>query len=293
MKIALLQSHPSSGDVAANLAALDAAATRAAVAGARLLVAPELCLTGYALDRDTTDRLAEPADGPSARALGAIARGRGLALLYGYAELDGGRVYNAAQLIDRHGRRLANHRKSHLFGDTDRSRFDAGASAATLAELDGVRVGILICYEVEFPETVRLLALAGAELVAVPTALMRPYEFVARTLVPARAFENQLYVAYANHCGTEGAFAYVGASCIVAPDGTELARAGPDEALLLAALDHARLDASRRTNPYLADRRPALYRGLAAAPPPGSESDAAPCAAGAGLARRPTEDGPP
>ena len=81
-----------------------------------------------------------------------------------------------------------------------------------------------ICYDVEFPEAVRALALAGAELIAVPTALIRPFDIVARAIVPARAFENQVYVAYAGMCGSEAGLGYCGLSCIVGPDGQDRAR---------------------------------------------------------------------
>jgi 5-aminopentanamidase len=143
--------------------------------------------------------------------------------------------------------------------------FRAGAGPSALVQLDGIRVGLLICYDVEFPESVRLLALAGADLIAVPTALMDPFGAVARILVPARAVENQVFLAYANRTGREGDLDYCGLSCVVGPDGAELTRAGRGEQLLLADLDLARLSASRLANPYLADRRPELYGTLAAA----------------------------
>ena len=142
-------------------------------------------------------------------------------------------------------------------------RSPPGQGPPTVAELDGLKLGILICYDVEFPENVRLLALQGAELVAVPTANMAPYTFVCRSLVPARAYENHLFLAYANRCGHEGELEYLGQSCIVAPDGTDLARAGAGEELILADVDPARIEAWRPHNPYLADRRPELYGGLA------------------------------
>ena len=116
----------------------------------------------------------------------------------------------------------------------------------------------------EFPESVRTLALAGAELVLVPTALMLPFDVVAKTIVPARAYENQFFVAYANRCGTEAAFDYCGLSCVVGPDGADLARAGRGEELIFADLDKAMLSRSRTLNPYLKDRRPELYGRLAA-----------------------------
>jgi predicted amidohydrolase len=128
-----------------------------------------------------------------------------------------------------------------------------------LAELDGLKIGILICYDVEFPEAVRALALAGAELIAVPTALIRPFDIVARTLVPARAFENQVYVAYAGICVSEAGLEYCGLSCIVGPDGQDLAGAGTGPDLLLADIDLCAIPKGRMSNPYLSDRRPRLY----------------------------------
>ena len=109
----------------------------------------------------------------------------------------------------------------NMFGKRDPAQY----GTATLAEIDGLKLGILICYDVEFAENVRLLALQGAELVAVPTANMVPYDFVCRALVPVRAYENHVFVAYANRCGREGGLEYVGLSCIVGPDGRDLARA--------------------------------------------------------------------
>jgi predicted amidohydrolase len=106
---------------------------------------------------------------------------------------------------------------------------------------------------------VRGLALRGADLVAVPTALMQPYGFVARVLAPARAYESQVYLAYANRCGHEGSLDYVGESCILAPDGTALARAGTGAEMITATLDPVRLAASRATYTYLKDRMPTHY----------------------------------
>lgn len=263
MKIAIFQGPEQPGKVAANLEHLAQAAQEAAAQGARLLIAPEMFLTGYHIGREATRRLAEPADGPSAKRVAAIADEAGIAILYGYPERDGEAVYNAAQLIDRDGRRLANHRKTHLFGDIDRSAFEAGEGPPALAELDGLRLGILICYDVEFPENVRMLALAGADFVAVPTALMQPYTFIARSVVPARAYENQVFLAYANRCGREQDLEYLGQSCIVAPDGSEPARAGSGEELIVGELDSTVQTASRQLNTYLRDRRPELYGPLA------------------------------
>lgn len=115
LRTALLQSSGRPGVVTENLKTLEEAAARAAGAGARLLVTSELFLTGYAIG-DAVPELAEPADGPGAEAVAEIAVRHGLAVLYGYPERDGERIFNAAQLIGPDGARLANYRKTHLFG---------------------------------------------------------------------------------------------------------------------------------------------------------------------------------
>ncbi|MFE6335599.1 carbon-nitrogen hydrolase family protein [Streptomyces sp. NPDC057798] len=261
MRTALLQSSGRPGSVAENLKVLDEAAGRAAAAGAGLLITPEMFLTGYAIG-DGIARLAEPADGDSADAVAEIASRHGLALAYGYPERDGETVYNSAQLICADGTRQANYRKTHLFGCFERDHFTPGERQVVQAELNGLRVGILICYDVEFPENVRAHALAGTDLLVVPTAQMHPYQFVAESMIPVRAFENQMYVAYVNRAGREGEFEFIGLSALAGPDGVARARAGRGEELVFADTDPAFLAAAREANPYLQDRRPGLYGSL-------------------------------
>ncbi|MGW7529353.1 carbon-nitrogen hydrolase family protein [Streptomyces sp. NPDC054783] len=261
MRTALLQSSGRPGSIAENLKVLDEAAGRAAAAGAALLAAPEMFLTGYAIGDDIA-RLAEPADGDSADAIAELAHRHGLAIVYGYPERDGATVYNSAQLISADGIRLANYRKTHLFGCFERDHFTPGEQPVVQAELNGLTVGLMICYDVEFPENVRAHALAGTDLLVVPTAQMHPFQFVAEALVPVRAWENQMYVAYVNRVGQEGEFEFVGLSVLAGPDGIARARAGRAEQLVFADADPASLAASREANPYLQDRRPGLYGSL-------------------------------
>jgi predicted amidohydrolase len=264
MRISIYQGPAEAGTVARNLDLLKARASEAASVGARLLICPEMFLTGYNIGPATAARLAEASDGRSLARAARIAQDFGIALLFGYPERGSdGAIYNTVSLIDRFGATLASYRKCHLFGELDRAMFCAGSGPSEAVELEGVRIGLLICYDVEFPETVRLLSLQGVDLVAVPTALMEPFEVVARTLVPARAVENQIYLAYANRCGREADLRYCGSSCVVGPEGAWLARAGRGEELIVADLDLERLRASRAHNTYLGDRRPELYAPLA------------------------------
>lgn len=262
MRIAIYQTKGHSGEPAANLDLAETVAAAAGKAGIDLLVFPELFLTGYNIG-EATGALAQAADGPAARRMAAIARRQGVAMIYGYPERDGDALYNSALLVDARGECPLNYRKTHLFGERERAIFRAGEEACALADVAGRRVGVLICYDVEFPECARLLALSGAELIVVPTALMEPYDDLPIRLVPARAYENQVFVAYANRCGREGDLVYVGNSLIAAPDGTIAARTGQAEGLVVAEVDWDAYAHSRAQNTYLADRRPRLYGALA------------------------------
>ncbi|PSB33616.1 carbon-nitrogen hydrolase family protein [Stenomitos frigidus] len=257
MKLAIYQGAGIPKDVTANLTLLARMSVAAAKQQVNLLIFPELFLTGYNIG-DAVKELAEPFNGRSLQFAASLARESKLALLFGYVERDGKTLYNSAALIDADGNLAANYRKAHLFGAEEQRLFMTGRERV-LHTIAGVRVGVLICYDVEFPEAVRALALQGAELIAVPTALMFPYTQIPLVLIPTRALENQVFVAYANRIGVEGNLKYCGLSTIAAPDGTVLAQAGADETLLVADLDPAAIAETRSIFSYLDDRRPELY----------------------------------
>lgn len=241
---------------------LDAAAAQARAQGAELLITPELYLTGYAIGADRVATLAEPADGPLAQAVAAIAQHHSIAIVYGYPERNPtGKPFNAAQAVGPDGVRLMVYRKTHLFGDLDRAQFSAGDTASQVFNWRGWRLGLLICYDVEFPEAVRSLALQGADAVLVPTANMVGFEEVQNLLVPARACENRLFVAYANACGSEGAVHYGGLSTVAGAQGAALARADREPDLLLVTLEQSALRGARQHG-YLRDRCADLYGPL-------------------------------
>lgn len=264
MRIACFQGPEAADTPAGHLSRLLRIAAEAKAGGAKLLVLPEMFLTGYALGKEEVARLAEPLDGPSVTEARRVAAEIGIALVFGMPERAGGKIFNAAVAIDADGSLLAGYRKTHLFGEVDREQFSSGDAEAEVFEVGGLRAGLLICYDVEFPEAVRALALAGADLVIVPTALMAPFDVVAKTLVLARAYENQLFIAYADRCGREADFDYCGLSCVVGPDGVDRARAGRGEELIFADIDREALARSRKLNPYLKDRRSELYSRLTA-----------------------------
>jgi predicted amidohydrolase len=254
MKLAALQMQAMAGDQAVNLARIERAARDAAAAGADMLVVPELALPGYGAGAAMAG-LAEPADGALVARLGELARATGVAIVAGFAEKDGTDVFNSAVFTDGVNPPVI-YRKSHLYGPYEKSLFRPQPPETHLFEVGGMKLGMLICYDVEFPENVRRLAQAGAQGVIVPTALPvgDSGSFIARHMIAVRAFENQVFVAYINHCGDDGLFAYAGLSRIAAPDGGILAEAGATgEALLLADLDPADYAASAEANTYLRD----------------------------------------
>jgi predicted amidohydrolase len=242
---------------------LEAEARQAHAQGSDLLICPEMSLTGYAIGPARLRALAETAEGPMAQAVAAVAKRHQIAIVYGYPERhpDGHLPFNAVQAIDASGQVLGRYRKTHLYGDLDNQQFSAGDEAPQVFVYRGWQLGLLICYDVEFPEPVRALALQGADAVLVPTANMVGFDEVPRLLVPARACENRVVVAYANACGQEAALQYGGLSTVVQADGSPLACAGRDRQTLLVKLDPSALAQARLSSP-LPWRRPDLYGAL-------------------------------
>ncbi len=259
MRLALWQSEGLQVDKAANLAALSRMAKAAAMAGAQIILCPECWLCGYNLTKEALTSAAEPQGGAAMREIAEIAAANAIAIAYGYAERDGDALYNSAAVMGPRGL-LGHYRKAHLFSAFEHERYTPGDCFAPLFSYRGWRIGLLICYDVEFPEAMRGLALQGAELVLIPTALTPEYTAVPDRIVPARAVENQLFVAYCNHAGAQNGLEFLGGSCLAGPYGEKLAAAGAGEALLVADISHAMLERAGAIFPYRRDRRPELYQ---------------------------------
>lgn len=253
MKVELVQLTGRDGDTAYNLGrTLEAIANSAP--DTQLLVFPETHLTGFPT-AETIARLAEPLDGPTLSAVQAAVRARGVAVVLGMAEAeaDTGRYYNTTLLITPAGIALR-YRKTHLWS-SDKGVFSAGDRYAT-CEWNGVRIGLLICYDIEFPESARALAQLGAELLVVTNGNMDPYGPVHRTAIMARAMENQAYAVMVNRVGEgDGGLLFAGGSAVVDPFGTLLCEAGRDECRQIVDLDLERLQAVRSDYRYLDERR--------------------------------------
>jgi 5-aminopentanamidase len=230
MKLGLWQTAGFPGDVPANLAALDRVADAAARGGADLLLCPECWLCGYNIGSATAS-LAESHDGASAERVAGIARRSSIAIAYGYAErhVESGGIYNSVQVFGPDGAVLSRYRKTHLFGPDERAAYTPGSVFEQPFRLGDLSFGLLICYDVEFPEAVRSLALLGADAILVPTALCAEYPQIPGTIVPARAVESQVVIAYCNHSGAENGMRFFGGSCLVGADGYAIAAAGADD----------------------------------------------------------------
>jgi predicted amidohydrolase len=235
----------SAATVEANLARMDEVAERAAAYRSQMCVFPEKFNTGYAVTLDQCRALAEPYDGPSVNAARMTAKTHGLAVVLPYPERDGDRYFDSIAVVDASGILVANYRKSHLYGAAERRNYSFGDELPPVFDVNGLKVGVLNCYECEFPPLYQYLAEQGVRLVVGPTAAdfhfpladgtpsLVPYQDATRHIIPAMASVWRLFVAYANRRGWEhtpaGSWQYRGNSGIWAPNGDCVLAAGPDE----------------------------------------------------------------
>jgi predicted amidohydrolase len=271
--VAAFQFDPKIGEVQANLERIEAAAREAAGRGAVLVVAPEASVTGYAFDSlEEALPAARHADAVAPDRLSAVAAEAGITVIAGSLEAAGDEVHNVALIALPSGDRLR-YRKLHLpFLGVDRFA-TPGDQPPFVFELEsGLRVGVLICYDLRFPEAARVCALDGADLICLPTNWPVGVEFHPDLFAPARAAENHCYLLAADRIGEERGTRFLGRSLLVDPDGRRIAVASDtDEELLFG---HVEPDAARTTHvrrrpgihewDTIADRRPGLYERLLA-----------------------------
>lgn len=267
--IAVAQLAPVIGEPDANRQAAAAAVDEAAAAGAELIVLPELCDSGYVFGSACEARglATDAGDSPTLRQWQELAAAHRTVIVGGFCELGGGgALHNSAALVDGSGIRAV-YRKAHLW-DREKLVFVPGAAPPPVVSLPFGQVATVICYDLEFPEWMRLPALDGADLVAAPVnwpaaprpAAERPAEVVK---AQAGASANGIFVAVADRCGTERGVEWIGGTVIVGPDGYPVA--GPvvaDHPAVLTAdcdLPRARDKRLNDHNDLLGDRRPGLY----------------------------------
>ncbi|KRC19152.1 hydratase [Acidovorax sp. Root217] len=269
--VASIQMEPRIGRKDENLARSVALVERAAAGGAVLVVLPELANTGYMFEsRAEAFALAEPVPaGPSTQAWIEVARRCNTLIVAGIAERDGERLYNAAVVVGPGGW-LGTYRKLHLWGD-EHLFFEAGDKGLPLFHTPWGRLGVVICYDGWFPEVYRLLAMQGADVVAMPTNWVpMPGQpagspAMANTLAMASAHSNALNIVCANRTGTERGQPFIGQSLIVDAQGWPVA--GPaaqsgEDLVLIAQLDLRATRQARQLNAFnhvLRDRRDDVY----------------------------------
>lgn len=252
---AAVQFTISVGDIDANITKMTEAVTKAAADGARLIVLPEMWSTGYSYRNlpELAARTGEVVD-----LIKEISRKKGLVIAGSLPEPHGAKVYNTAYLVD-NGEVKATYRKMHLFSlMKEDTLLDAGEDWV-VAETSAGKIGMFICYDLRFPELARRLAVEGAEIIIVPAEWPKPREEHWRTLLRARAIENQLFVIAANCCGIQGKLDFFGESMIIGPKGEILAAAGYEPAVIQAELDFSVMTEWRGQITCFADRRPAYY----------------------------------
>jgi len=261
--VACCQLAPAVGELEKNLATVSRAIASASSAGADVIVLPELVTSGYCLaSREEAASVSIRFDHPVFRQWSGDAGGAVLVL--GFAEAgDAGCLYNSAALVDGRGLRAV-YRKAHLW-DAEHKFFTPGSAPPPVIDTAVGRIAMMICYDLEFPEMTRSVALAGADLLAVPTNwpwTERPDGWPAPEIVIAMAAArvNRLPIACCDRSGTERGQRWNQASIIVGPDGWPLATAG-QSGPAIAQLDMAagRDKALSPRNHALTDRRPDLY----------------------------------
>jgi (R)-amidase len=258
--VALVQVRPEDGDKRRNLAAAGAAVAAASRGGAVLVVLPEYALTGFPAER--MRELAEPLDGPALSAFSELARGAGVCLVAGLPRLAaGGEVFDTTVVLAPDGELLTAYDKTHLF-DRERDVFTPGVALEDPFTFRGVRFGVLCCFDIEFPEPARTLALRGAQCLLVPSANMAPWGTSHRAFVRARALEDHCWVAYANCVGEASGYRFEGESCLVDPLGRVVSDAERRETVVWGDVDIAVADEAREVGNYLAQRRPELYEAV-------------------------------
>lgn len=255
VKAAAVQFNIALGDIEPNLSHVRRSLKNLADEGVQLAVLPEMWATGFAYQQ--LNSLAGQTEALVAE-LSELSEKYRMVIVGSLPEPHGGKVYNTAYVLD-NGKLLGKYRKIHLFSlmQEDRS-FDSGDSWL-LVESSVGRIGVFICYDLRFPELARRLAVEGAEILVVPGEWPKPRQEHWRTLMRARAIENQLFIVAANCCGITGKLDFFGMSMIIDPKGELLAEAGYEPQNIVAALDFDAMASWRQQIPCFNDRKPEIY----------------------------------
>ena len=225
-----------------------------------VLVLPETWNTGF-FPRENLTGLCDQ-DGERVKAeIGTLAKKYRANIVAGsVSNVRDGNVYNTAMVFDRNGSCIASYDKTHLFTPMGENDYYTPGDHLCRFVLDDVKCGIIICYDVRFPELTRSLAVEGLDMLFVVSQWPKVRTFHLCTLTAARAIENQMFVVCCNSCGTAGETVYGGNSAIIDPWGQAIASAGDKETILAGVCDLSVLTDIRNTIPVFQDRKPNLYK---------------------------------
>ena len=252
---AAIQFTVQQGDVDANLGYVREALARVAAQGANLAVLPEMWSSGFSYKdlnelalrtRGIVDELLE------------LSKRLKLVIIGSMPEPNGDKVFNTVYVID-NGGMAGVYRKMHLFSLLGEERAFSGGDSWLCAETSLGKVGVIICYDLRFPELSRRLAIEGAQVICVPAQWPRPRQEHWRTLLRARAMENQLFIVACNACGIIGKLDFFGMSMIIDAKGELLAEAGEGQGEIFASLDRQAMTDWRAQIPCFNDRKPECY----------------------------------
>jgi len=274
------------GATVKNMKRLEKAVELAKAYNVQLLSFPELYIPGYTLSPEMAREIAEYKDGPSIKKACELAKKYNMGLIVPYAEKvdcpDGStKYYDSIAVINEKGKLLNSYKKTHLYGQQERDNWNFGFSNYPVYNIFGFPVGVLNCYECEFPELQRILALNGAKLIVGPTAADNyyklpngkrskvPYPDISKKLISANAYANNIFFAYSNRCGYEkrgkDQWHYRGNSIICGPHGDIIVEANHEQDTMLIADCIPAYYGMTHPAPkyyYLKDRRPDLYHKL-------------------------------
>ena len=260
MKVAGLQMNMQFCQPDWNFAHAEGLAEQAMAQDPDVLVLPETWNTGF-FPHENLEELSDRDGSRVKTEIGALAKKLHVNIVAGsVSNVRDGKVFNTAMVFDREGACIASYDKTHLFtpmGEDD--YFTPGDHLCTFT-LDGVKCGLIICYDVRFPELTRSLTVPGLDMLFVVSQWPKVRTFHLRSLTTARAIENQMFVVCCNSCGTAGETVYGGNSAIIDPWGETIALAGEAEEIITQTCDLGILKNIRSTIPVFRDRRQELYK---------------------------------
>ncbi len=260
MKICCIQMNMELGCPDENFRRAAGLIDQAAKGSPDVILLPETWNTGFypeqglhAMSKDAAERVKTE--------IGCLAKKYSVNIIAGsVSNLCGDSIYNTALVFDRSGKCIASYNKTHLFSPMGENRVYTPGDSLCTFELDGVKAGLVICYDIRFPELIRSLALKGMDVLFTVSQWPDVRIPQLHTLAAARAIENQAYAVCCNSCGKAGSTQFGGKSIIISPLGETIAAAGANEEIITAELDLSHIEPVRSAIPVFRDRRQDIYR---------------------------------